>query len=312
MRIVRDLEGYSAGADLLLTIGVFDGVHIGHREVLQKLTAQRRPGVIAGALTFEHHPQAFLHPGHAPWLLTTAEEKINLLDACGLDVLFLLPFDERIQSIPAEIFLREMLLAKLRTKLLVVGENWVFGRNRTGDVALANRVFTETGSAFEAAPLLESDGDKVSSSRIRGLVEQREFILADKLLGSPYTLNCLVEMGDGQGHALGFPTVNLTVPAGKIVPPPGVYAARAHHDGSDYSAAVSIGDKPTFGGARCVVEVHLLDFTRSIYGEQVGVRDWRFLRDQQWFASKDELAEAIRRDVEAVATAEGLRESPRR
>jgi riboflavin kinase/FMN adenylyltransferase len=303
MHIVRNLEGYTAGADLLLTIGVFDGVHIGHRAVLEKLLSQRRPGVVAGALTFDHHPQEFLHPGHAPWLLTTMEEKINLLDACGLDVLFLLPFDERIQSIPAEIFLRDLLLKRLRTKLLVVGDNWRFGRNRTGDCDLAQRVFAESGSAFEAAPLLESDGDKVSSSRIRSLIEQREFQLADKLLGSPYTLNCVVRMGDGQGHGLGFPTVNLTVPSGKLVPPAGVYAARAHHDGRDYRAAVSIGDKPTFGGSESVVEVHLLDFSRSIYGELVSVRDWRFLREQQWFASKDELAAAIRRDVEAVAKA---------
>jgi riboflavin kinase/FMN adenylyltransferase len=301
MHIIRELDGYSADADLLLTIGVFDGVHIGHRAVLQKLTSQRRAGVLAGALTFEHHPQAFLHPGHAPWLLTTTEEKINLLDGLGLDLLFLLPFDERIQSIPAEIFLRDVLLKRLRTKLLVVGENWVFGRNRTGDCTLAQRVFTESGSAFEASPLLESDGDKVSSSRIRGLIEQREFVLADKLLGSPYTLNCMVEMGDGLGHQLGFPTVNLTVPSGKIVPPAGVYAARAHHDGRDYRAAVSIGDKPTFGGSKSIVEVHLLDFSRSIYGELISVRDWRYLREQKWFASKDELAAAIRRDVEAVA-----------
>jgi riboflavin kinase/FMN adenylyltransferase len=244
-----------------------------------------------------------LHPGHAPWLLTTVEEKVNLLDACGLDVLFLLPFDERIQSIPAEIFLRDVLLKRLRTKLLAVGENWVFGRNRTGDCTLAKRVFSEAGSQFEAAPLLESDGDKVSSSRIRALIEQREFTVADKLLGSPYTLNCMVGMGDGQGHSLGFPTVNLTVPSGKIVPPAGVYAARAHHDGRDYRAAVSIGDKPTFGGSESVVEVHLLDFSRSIYGEQVSVRDWRFLREQQWFASKDDLAAAIQRDVESVANA---------
>ena len=303
MRIVRDLEAYTAGADMLLTIGVFDGVHIGHRAVLQKLLAQRRNGVVVGALTFDLHPQAYLHPGHAPWLLTTVEEKINLLDDCGLDILFLLPFDERIQSIPAEIFLREVLLERLRTKLLVVGENWVFGRNRTGDCALAQRVFAEAGCAFEAAPLLESDGDKVSSSRIRGLIERREFALADKLLGSPYTLNCLVRAGEGQGHDLGFPTVNLAVPSGKLVPPAGVYAAKARHDGRDYRAAVSIGDKPTFGGTESVVEVHLLDFTRSIYGEFVSVRDWRFLREQKWFASRDELAAAIARDVDVVAKA---------
>jgi riboflavin kinase/FMN adenylyltransferase len=112
-----------------------------------------------------------------------------------------------------------------------------------------------------------------------------------------------VRAGDGLGHDLGFPTVNLTVPSGKLVPSAGVYAARARHDGRDYRAAVSIGDKPTFGGTESVVEVHLLDFARSIYGEFVSVRDWRFLREQKWFATRAELAAAIARDVDAVAKA---------
>ncbi|HLJ83965.1 MAG TPA: hypothetical protein VKT51_07345, partial [Candidatus Eremiobacteraceae bacterium] len=102
MHIVRNLEAHRADADLVLTIGVFDGVHIGHRAVLRELFARRKPGAAVGVLTFDHHPQEFLHPGHAPWLLTTTEEKINLLDACGIDVLFLIPFDEHIQSMPAE------------------------------------------------------------------------------------------------------------------------------------------------------------------------------------------------------------------
>jgi riboflavin kinase/FMN adenylyltransferase len=300
MVIVRNIAAHSADVDLVLTIGVFDGVHIGHRAVLRELFARRKPGAAVGVLTFDHHPQEFLHPGHAPWLLTTAEEKINLLDACGIDVLFLIPFDEHVQSMPAEIFLRDVLLSRLRTKLLVVGENWRFGRNRTGDCALARREFETAGSVFEAAPLLEEDGEKVSSSRIRGLIEQRRFDVADRLLGSPFTLRGSVRLGDGQGHVLGFPTVNLNISYGKLVPPAGVYAATAHHEGSDYRAAVSIGDKPTFGGSESVVEVHLLDFDRSIYGDCVAIRDWRFLREQRWFATKVELAEAIRADVKAV------------
>ena len=300
MRIVRNLDAYTAGAELVLTIGVFDGVHLGHRAVLTELFARRGAGASVGVLTFDHHPQEFLHPGHAPWLLTTADEKINLLDACGIDVLFLIPFDERIQSMPAEIFLRDVLLARLRTKLLVVGENWRFGRNRTGDCALARREFEAAGAVFEAAPLMEAEGEKISSSRIRALIEQRRFDAADRLLGSPFTVGGVVRLGDGQGHVLGFPTVNLNVPYGKLVPPAGVYAATARHAGKDYRAAVSIGDKPTFGGSESVLEAHLLDFNRSVYGECVWIRDWRFLREQRWFASKDELADAIRADVQAA------------
>ncbi|HLJ83960.1 MAG TPA: riboflavin kinase, partial [Candidatus Eremiobacteraceae bacterium] len=193
-----------------------------------------------------------------------------------------------------------VLLSRLRTKLLVVGENWRFGRNRTGDCDLARREFTSAGSVFEAAPLLESDGEKVSSSRIRGLIEQRRFDIADRLLGSPFTLRGTARLGDGQGHVLGFPTVNLTSSYGKLVPPAGVYAATARHEGCDYRAAVSIGDKPTFGGSESIVEAHLLDFDRSIYGDSVAVSGWRFLREQRWFATKEELADAIRADVKSV------------
>ncbi len=300
MQIVRNLDAYIANADLVLTIGVFDGVHIGHRAVLKELIARRSDSTAVGALTFDHHPQEFLHPGHAPWLLTTVEEKINLLDACGIDILFLIPFDERIQSMPAEIFLRDVLLARLRTTLLVVGENWRYGRNRTGDCDLARREFEKSGAVFEAAPLLEADGDKVSSSRIRALIEQRRFEVADRLLGSPFTVGGTVRLGAGIGHVLGFPTVNLTIPYGKLVPPAGVYAATARHAGRDYRAAVSIGDKPTFGGSESVVEAHMLDFSQSIYGECVTIRDWRFLREQRWFATKDELGAAIRADIAAV------------
>ena len=173
MRIVRSIDNYEAGADLLLSIGVFDGVHIGHREILSRLLALRTAGSIVGALTFEHHPQEFLHPERAPRCLTTLDEKINLLAGVGLDVLFLLPFDERIQRVSARTFLNEILLHRLRTKALIVGTEWRFGTGREGDVALARAELGEHGCAFEAAPLLERDGEFA-------VLEQR--LVADKHL----------------------------------------------------------------------------------------------------------------------------------
>src|SRR5215469_5004668 len=128
MRIIRSIDGYDRADDLLLSIGVFDGVHVGHRAVLKSLVEQRRPGLLAAALTFERHPQAFLQPGEAPKTITTTDEKVNLLDACGLDLLFLLPFDQRIAGLEAQAFLRDVLVGRLHVKLLVVGENWRFGK----------------------------------------------------------------------------------------------------------------------------------------------------------------------------------------
>jgi len=300
MQIIRSIEEYDRSDDLLLSIGVFDGVHLGHRAVLKSLISQRRPGTLVAALTFEHHPQAFLHPESAPKVITTADEKTNLLDSCGLDILFLLPFDERIAGLEPEVFLREMLLRRLHTKLLVVGDNWRFGKGRTGDGALAKRVLEAEHCRFEAAELAEGAGDKISSSRIRSLIEARRFDQADELLGSPYVVRGVVSAGEGRGHRLGFPTANLTIAQEKLVPADGVYGAVARHDGEDHRAVVSIGTKPTFGGTRSVVEAYLLDFERSIYGDQLALRDWTFVREQERYDGADALVRQIDRDVAVV------------
>lgn len=297
MRIVRSIDAYEADADLLLTIGVFDGVHIGHRDVLQKLVARRDKTHLAGALTFENHPQRFLHPELAPKSLTTLDEKIDLLASCGLDLLFLLPFDERIAQIPAEAFLTDVLLHRLRTRALIVGTEWRFGKGAAGDVALARRVLTAGGCAFEAAPLLERDGEKVSSSRIRSLILERRFAQAEALLGSAYTVRGLVTTGEGRGHELGFPTANLQIADDKLIPPSGVYATRATIGGREFASLTSIGDKPTFGTHALTVETFMLDFEGTVYGEQLALDQWRFLREQERFADANELVAQMRRDV---------------
>ncbi len=300
MRIVRSIENYEADADLLLTIGVFDGVHIGHREVLAKLVARRDRSTRAGALTFEAHPQRFLRPEAAPKCLTTLEEKINLLAGCGLDLLFLLPFDERIASITAPAFLSDVLLDRLRTKALIVGPEWRFGKGAEGDVELARRVLSARGCAFEAAPLIERNGEKVSSSKIRSLVTDKQFEEADVLLGSPFTVRGTVTTGDGRGHELGFPTANLRIAEDKLIPAPGVYVTRAKLAGQAYPSLTSIGDKPTFGGNDTVLETYLAQFSGSIYGEQIALSHWRFLREQQRFSSAGDLVAQMQRDLTAL------------
>ncbi len=300
MRIVRSIDTYEADADLLLSIGVFDGVHIGHRAVLSRLCALRSGKALVGAFTFEHHPQQFLNPERAPKCLTTLDEKINLLAGCGLDVLFLLPFDERIQSVPAEAFLKDILLRRLRTRALIVGAEWRFGKGREGDVALARSVLTAQGCAFEAAPLLERDGELVSSSRIRSLIGEMRFEQADSLLGSSYRVRGIVTTGDGRGHELGYPTANLAIIAEKLIPPAGVFATLAHHSGATYPSVTSIGDKPTFGGSELTVETSLPGFDRSIYGDQLALTKWRFLRAQERFPDRASLVKQIALDVKAA------------
>ncbi|MBV8164554.1 MAG: riboflavin biosynthesis protein RibF [Candidatus Eremiobacteraeota bacterium] len=297
MRIVRSLDSYEAGADLLLSIGVFDGVHIGHRSVLERLLAMRRAGALVGALTFEHHPQAFLQPDQAPKSLTTLDEKIDLLASVGIDILFLLPFDERIQRTSAHAFLEDVLLRRLRTRALIVGDQWRFGEGRSGDVALAQSVLTAHGCFFEAAPLLERDGERVSSSRIRELIAQMQFAEADTLLGSPYRVRGTVVLGDGRGHELGYPTANLDIEPEKLIPPPAVYATTAWHKGKAYPSVTSIGDKPTFGGSPLTTETYIPGFDATIYGDQLGLSHWRFIRKQQRFDGRGALIEQIALDV---------------
>ncbi|MBC5806148.1 MAG: riboflavin biosynthesis protein RibF [Candidatus Eremiobacter antarcticus] len=301
MRIVRSLDHYEAAADLLLSIGLFDGVHIGHRAVLSRLTSARAPGQLAAAFTFERHPQEYFHPGQGPKCLTTMEQKVNLLAGCALDLLFLLPFDERMQTTPAQTFLEEILLERLRTKMLIVGENWRFGQGRQGDVYLAERLLAAHHCAFEAAPLLERDGEKVSSTRIRSLVEEHDFRKADALLGSAYEVRGIVVTGEGRGQLLGYPTANLSIAPEKLIPTPGVYACRARRDGKDYDAVTSIGDNPTFNGKALTVECHLLHFSGSIYGEQLSLTEWRFLREQKRFKNAEELIAQMTLDVQTAS-----------
>ena len=300
MQIIRSIDGYDRSDTLLLSIGVFDGVHVGHRAVLRSLVEQRRPGELAAALTFEHHPQAFLHPDGAPKAITTADEKINLLAACGLDLLFMLQFDDRIAEIDAETFLRDVLVSRLRVTLLVVGDNWRFGKDRAGDVGLAKRVLEPLGCRFECAVLSQGDGEAISSSRIRSLIEARHFDEADRLLGSSFTVRGIVEPGDGRGHLLGFPTANLRISDEKLIPLDGIYAAIAHHDGADRTAVVSIGTKPTFGGTQRALEAYLLDFDGSIYGDQIALREWRHIRDQIRYDGPEALVRQMKLDVESV------------
>jgi riboflavin kinase/FMN adenylyltransferase len=284
----------------VLAIGFFDGFHRGHREIVRTLLRLRRPGYRAAVLTFANHPATHLRPDKVPPLITTLEERVDLLAASGIDELFLLPFDERIASLEAVDFLSDVLVGRLHVAGVVLGENFRFGSKRRGDAALAREELGARGVEVVAVPPLLDGDERVSSTRIRSAIERGDLSTADRLLGEPYTLRGTVVLGAGRGHDLGFPTANLDVPARKTLPADGVYAAVARHDGRDYSALVSIGDNPTFGGGRKTVEVWLRDFQHTIYGEQLSVRDFRFIRAQRAFASVDELLRQMDDDATHV------------
>jgi riboflavin kinase / FMN adenylyltransferase len=288
-------------APLVLAIGFFDGMHRGHQEIARQTLRMRKPGWRAAVLTFANHPAAFLRPGSEPPLICTPEERIDLLAQAGFDECFFIEFDDTVASQQAEHFLRETLLHDLSVSGVVVGKNFRFGNKRAGDTALMARVFEENGVRFAALDnTLDESGERISSTRIRAAIAAGDLASADRLLGHSYELRGGVELGAGRGHDLGFPTANVSVPA-KLLPKDGVYAATARHDGRDYAALVSIGTNPTFNGSARTVEAWLRDFRETIYGQELALRDLRFVRDQQRFESVDELLAQMNEDVRAVA-----------
>ncbi len=301
MRVHHALERNGDARPLVLAIGFFDGVHRGHREILRALLRIRRPGQRTAVLTFRNHPATFLRPGSEPPLITTLEERVSLLAACGIDDLYLLGFDEAVASLSAEEFVRTILIDRLAVRAIAVGENFRFGAGRTGDAAFARGILAETGAEVEALPPVLLGGQPVSSTRIRVALAAGDVAVADALLGAPYVLRGPVVLGEGRGHELGFPTANIAVPAQKTVPREGVYSAVMRYDGRDYRGLLSIGTKPTFGpGGERVVEAWLRDFGGTMYGEELAVRDLRFVRDQRTFSSAAELERQMHEDAKVV------------
>ncbi|MFN2449772.1 MAG: riboflavin biosynthesis protein RibF [Candidatus Baltobacteraceae bacterium] len=289
------------GRPLVLAIGFFDGMHRGHQEIARRTLRLRKPGWRAAALTFSNHPAAFLRPGTEPALICTPQERIARIAQAGFDECFFVPFDDAVASQTAEHFLTHTLLQALAVRGVVVGRTFRFGHKRTGDSTLMAQTFAAHGVAFEALEnTRDGAGERISSTRIRGLIARGDMQQADDLLAGSYELRGAVQMGRGRGHDLGFPTANIAVPE-KLLPRDGVYAAVARHDGRDYAALVSIGTNPTFEGSQRTIEAWLRDFQGTIYGEQLALRDLRFVRGQQTFQNAEALMQQMNLDVQAVA-----------
>jgi riboflavin kinase/FMN adenylyltransferase len=284
VNVAREPEGL-ADARRGVAIGTFDGVHRGHLHVID---AARNAGLRTTVVTFDPHPRAVL--GGQVELLATLERRLELLEEAGVDDVLVLHFDERLAGISADEF-AERILRGIGAETVAAGETFRFGRGREGDLELLE------GLGFDVrwVPLVEN----VSSSRIRQLVHAGETERAAALLGRPPEVEGIVVRGDGRGRELGFPTANLDVPDGLLVPPDGVYAGWAR----DRRAAVSIGTNPHFDGAERRVEAHLLDFDGDLYGERLLVELWAPLREQRRFDSLEELVAAIGDDVESTRVA---------
>lgn len=307
------------GGPSAVTIGAYDGVHLGHRRLLRRLSqgaAER--GIRTAVVTFDRHPATVVRPESAPLLLTDPEQKLELLDACGIDLAVVVTFDRQRADETAEDFVDEVLVRALGTRLVVVGEDFHFGHGRKGNVALLEELGREHGFEVEGVPLA-TDGasgapgggpgageptSPVSSTRIRALVAAGDVATAAALLDRPHEVRGTVVAGDGRGGpVLGFPTANVAVPPGMAVPAIGIYAGWFRRpDGSRHVAAISVGRRPTFHDDQevPVVEAHLLDFDDDLYGERAGVAFAARLRDERRFDRVEDLVAQMREDIAAI------------
>jgi riboflavin kinase/FMN adenylyltransferase len=284
-RSTRRSSKDSVVTDISVAIGTFDGVHLGHRRVIEAAKAAELPTTV---VTFDPHPRVVL--GNRVELLTTPERRLELLDELGVETV-VVPFTPELALTTPEEF-AESILRPLGTKVVVAGTNFRFGRGRSGDLD----TLAELGFDVRPVPLVEG----ISSSRIRQLLRAGEVEAAARLLGRPPEVEGTVVSGDARGGTLGYPTANLAVPAELVVPAYGIYAGRA----GDHRAAISIGVNPHYGGEERRVEAFLLDFEGELYGRRLVLELWRRLRDERAFASEQDLIEQIGRDVEATRGAE--------
>jgi riboflavin kinase/FMN adenylyltransferase len=287
-----------------VTIGAYDGVHLGHQSLLRDLKERSiAAGLVTEVVTFDRHPATVVRPESAPLQLTDLEQKLELLAECSVDRTVVIRFDEARATEPAEDFVSEVLVGALGAKLVVVGSDFHFGHKRQGNVELLEKMGEKLG--FEVVGVsLEGDqhGAPVSSTRIRELLALGRVAEAAKVLGRYHELRGTVERGDARGGPeLGFPTANVALPVGMALPKAGIYAGwYVRDDGSRHRAAVSLGYRPTFHreDGDPLLEAYLLDFEGDLYGERAKVRFVERLRDELRFDSVDDLIAQMERDVE--------------
>ena len=291
---------WEVGADTAVTIGVFDGVHIGHRRVITDLIAlARSSGLDAGILTFDPHPLSILAPERAPSMLTSIDQRVDQFRGLGLQMTGVLSFPD-IRQMQADEFCESVIHRALRARHVVVGADFRFGRDRGGDVELLATEGERLGFVVSAVDMFGDLDGVVSSTRIRQLIGDGQVAEAADLLGRPYELAGRVVQGDERGRTIGFPTANLAVPSDRQVPGRGVYAGRATTGEGVFRAAINVGSRPTFDGLGTTIEAHLLDYEGDLYGHFLALTFDVRLREEVRFEGVEDLIGQIRVDVERV------------
>jgi riboflavin kinase / FMN adenylyltransferase len=304
MRIIEDGGRVDDGVGTALSIGVYDGVHVGHQALISELRRQaEQSGVASAVVTFDQHPALVLRPENAPKLLTTLDQKLELLDAQGVDYVYVIRFTpDRALEEPSD-FVRRVFVEGLGARHVIVGEDFHFGRDRRGNVDVLRELGDEHGfdvTGLELVALTEG-AEPVSSTAIRRALAGGDVAKAHRMLGRPYEVRGVVERGDQRGRSIGFPTANIPVSKTLAWPADAVYAGWYEHpDGTRDMAAINIGRRPTFyeHAEQSLLEAHLLDFEGDLYGEAARVSFVELLRSEQRFDGIDALVAQLKRDIE--------------
>jgi riboflavin kinase / FMN adenylyltransferase len=296
----------------VITIGNFDGVHLGHQTLFHAVKNRSRAlGGQSVVITFDPHPIKLMRPDKQLPQLTTTAQKIKILSSLGLDVLIVHPFSHEFGALPAREFIHSYLVQRLGTQEVVIGHDYRFGRNREGDIALLQTLGAEFGFPVHVVDAIQINDIVVSSTLIRNLIKEGQVLSAKNFLGRPYEITGQVIHGHGRGaRLLGFPTANIAIDNGLLMPMVGIYAVRVEMQDRIYPGVANIGTCPTFENQELSLEIYLLDFDQDIYGKRLAVQFAERLRDERRFPDVPTLVDQIKKDVAAARVIVGLEPQP--
>ena len=297
MQVEEELAKLQPKKDTLLTIGVFDGVHLGHKYLLSQLTEQaREQNLLSGVVTFNQHPQEVLSPQTKLPFLTDLTQRINLLKNEGIEAIITLSFTSELAQLSAHQFV-SLLKKYLRMRGLIIGPDFALGQNREGNTNTLRTLGQDMNFSVTVIPPIIINGEVVSSTAIRNALADGDMKRALSLVGRPFSLNGRVTSGAGRGIELGFPTANLDIDLRQALPPEGVYATWSHIDDKTYQSVTNIGKQPTFGGSQRIVEVYILDYHSNLYGRELKIDIMERLRSEKQFNTAEELKKQITKDI---------------
>ncbi len=298
MRIFDNLKSYSSEKESILTIGTFDGVHIGHNKILKRLIQDSKKNNLSSlVMTFFPHPRMILNKSHEIKMIDTIDEKINLIEKTGLDNLIIHPFDNNFSKIRAKEFVEEILVKKLKIKEIIIGYDHKFGKDREASVEDLKKFGKDYMFTVKEIPAQEIDSIAISSTKIRNAILNGEIEKCNKFLGRNFILTGKVVYGDGLGKKIDFPTANIEIKETyKIIPKNGVYLVKTKINSNTYFGMMNIGIRPTVGGTNKSLEIHFFNFKDNIYGKNVSIEIIKKIRDEEKFSSIDQLKIQLKKD----------------